>query len=249
MRVKKEVVVGIIVITIIASFSLGVFGYTRNKRRDTLAKQIAALNPGNGPPETIEGLRTAINAYEAKIELHVKDAAQAGVYWKILAYRLQDKGLHGEALEALERAISYNPVDSALHCMVGISAGIVAKSALNFEGSPGNLTRDNYFTLSENGYLRAISLDERYVKPLYGLGVLYTFELGRPREAIPYLLRCLEISPDVDTMFVLARSYYMIESYQEAVAVYERIVEFTKDPDKRNEAQSNRQRVLDIIYE
>jgi tetratricopeptide (TPR) repeat protein len=124
----------------------------------------------------------------------------------------------------------------------------VAKSSLNFEGSPGNLTRDNYFTLSENGYLRAISLDERYAKPLYGLGVLYTFELGRPREAIPYLLRCLEISPDVDTMFVLARAYYMIESYQEAVAVYERIIGFTKDPDKREEAQGNRQRILDIIY-
>jgi tetratricopeptide (TPR) repeat protein len=248
MGVKKEVVVGIIMITLIASLSVGFFGYTRNKRRNTLAEQIATLSPGNGPPETIQGLRTAINAYEAKIEQHVKDAAQTGIYWKILAYRLQDKGLYGEALEALEQAISYNPVDSALHYMVGVSAGIVAKSSLNFEGSPGNLTRDNYFTLSENGYLRAISLDERYVKPLYGLGVLYTFELGRPREAIPYLLRGLEISPDVDTMFVLARSYYMIESYQEAVAVYERIVEFTKDPDKRNEAQSNRQRILDIIY-
>jgi tetratricopeptide (TPR) repeat protein len=248
MKIKKDVIVGIIVIILIASFGMGFFGYTRNKRRDTLAKQIAALNPADGPPETIEGLRTAIHAYEAKIELHVKDAAQTGVYWKILAYRFQNRGLHGEALEALERAISYNPIDPALHYMVGVSAGIVAKSSLNFEGSLGNLTRDNYFTLSENGYLRAISLDERYVKPMYGLGVLYTVELDRPREAIPYLLRCLEISPDADTMFVLARAYYMIESYQEAVAMYERIVEFTKDPDKQNEAQSNRQRVLDIIY-
>jgi tetratricopeptide (TPR) repeat protein len=248
MRVKKEVAVGIITITLIASLSVGFFGYTRNKRRDTLAEQIAALNPANGPPETIQGLRTAINAYEAKIEQHVKDAAQAGIYWKILAYRLQDRGLYGEALEALEHAIGYTPDDAALHYMVGVSAGIVAKSSLNFEGSPGNLTQDHYFTLSEDGYLRAISLDERYVKPLYGLGVLYTFELGRPREAIPYLLRCLEISPDVDTMFVLARSYYMIGSYREAVAMYERIVGFTKDPDKLNEAQSNRQRILDIIY-
>jgi tetratricopeptide (TPR) repeat protein len=180
--------------------------------------------------------------------MHVKDAAQTGVYWKILAYRLQDKGLHGEALDALERAISYTPTDPALHNMVGVSAGIMAKSALNFEGTRGNLGRDNYFTLAEEGYLRAISLDERYVRPMYGLAVLYTFELGRPQEAIPYLLRCLNISPDADTMFVLARSYYMIEAYQEAVAVYDRLIDFTKDPVKRNEAQINRQIVLDTIY-
>jgi tetratricopeptide (TPR) repeat protein len=132
--------------------------------------------------------------------------------------------------------------------MVGVSAGIVAKSALNFEGTRGNMGRDNYYTLAEEGYLRAIALDERYVRPMYGLGVLYTFELGRPQEAIPYLLRCLDISPDTDAMFVLARAYYMIEAYREAVEVYDRIIGFTKDPAKQNEAQINRQMVLDLIY-
>jgi tetratricopeptide (TPR) repeat protein len=248
MKIKKEAVAGIFIIALIACLIAGFVGYNRNKNRDTLAGQIAALSPGNGPPETIEGLRTAIRAYEAKIEMQVKDAAQTGVYWKILAYRLQDRGLHGEALDALEHAISYTPTDAALHYMAGISAGIVAKSALNFEGTRGNMGRDNYYTLAEEGYLRAISLDERYIKPMYGLGVLYTFELGRPQEAIPYLLRCLDISPDVDTMFVLARAYYMIEAYREAAEVYDRIIGFTKDPAKQNEAQINRQMVLDLIY-
>jgi tetratricopeptide (TPR) repeat protein len=248
MKIKKEALIGVGVIVLIAGAILVFTAYQRNKRRDSLAREIAALNPRNGPPETIEGLRTAIRAYEAKIELHVKDAAQTGIYWKILAYRLQDRGLHGEALEALEHAISYNPLDSALHYLTGVSAGAMAKSSLNFGGSPANMTRENYYALAENGYLRAISLDERYVAPLYGLGVLYVFELERPQEAIPYLLRSLEISPDVDAMFVLARAYYMIESYQEAVAVYERIIGFTGDAEKRNEAQINRQLTLDRIY-
>jgi tetratricopeptide (TPR) repeat protein len=137
---------------------------------------------------------------------------------------------------------------AALHYMTGVSAGIVAKSTLNFEGTRSNMSREKYYALAEEGFLRAISLDERYVKPMYGLGVLYTFELGRPREAIPYLQRSLSISPDPDTMFVLARSYYMIEAYREAVEVYDRIIGFTKDPVKQNEAQINRQMVLDIIY-
>ena len=115
MMIKKEALVGAGVI-ILAAVALLIFtGYQRNRRRDALARDIAALRPGDGPPATVEGLRTAIRAYEAKIELHVRDAAQTGIYWKILAYRLQDRGLHGEALEALEQAISYNPADAALH--------------------------------------------------------------------------------------------------------------------------------------
>jgi tetratricopeptide (TPR) repeat protein len=248
MKIKKEAVVGVGVIVLIAAGIFTFLGRERDRRRDALAEDIAALNPKNSPPETIEGLRTAIRAYEAKIELHVKDAAQTGVYWKILAYRLQSRGLHGEALDALEHAISYNPEDAALHYQTGISAGIVAKSSLNFEGAPVNMTRDNYYALSEEGYLRAISLDGSYAPPLYGLGVLYVFELNRPREAVPYLLRRLEIGSDVDTMFVLARSYYMLGSYREAAEVYDRIVDFTRDPEKQNEARINRQLALDRIY-
>jgi tetratricopeptide (TPR) repeat protein len=247
-KIKKEAFIGIGVIALIAAGVLIFTGYQRNRQRDTLAGQIAGLNPRNGPPETIEGLRTAIRAYEAKIELHVKDAAQTGVYWKILAYRLQSRGLHGEALVALEHAISYNPQDAALHYLTGVSAGVMAKSSLNFEGAPENTARENYYVLAEDAYLRAISLDSGYVLPLYGLGVLYAFELERPRDAIPYLLRRLEIGPDVDAMFVLARSYYMLGSYQDAVTVYERIIGFTQDAEKRNEAQINRQLALDRIY-
>jgi tetratricopeptide (TPR) repeat protein len=247
-KIKKEALVGAGIIVLIAAAVLALSAYHRDKRRDALARDIAALNPQNGPPETIEGLRTALRAYEAKIELHVKDAAQTGIYWKILAYRLQGRGLHGEALEALERAIYYNPLDSALHYLTGVSAGAMAKSALNFGGGPGNMTRERYYALAEEGYLRAISLDERYVSPLYGLGVLYVFELERPGEAIPYLRRSLDISPGVDAMFVLARACYMIGDYREAAAVYERILGFTRDEAKRKEAQINRQLALDRIY-
>jgi tetratricopeptide (TPR) repeat protein len=248
MKIKKETLIGLGVIVLAAAAILVFTGYNRNKRRDDLARDIAALNPRDGPPETIEGLRTAIKAYEAKIELHVKDAAQAGIYWKILARRLQNRGLHGEALQALEHAISYNPLDGTLHYMTGVSAGIMAKSALNFEGSATTMTKESYYALAEEGYLRAISLDERYVTALYGLGVLYAFELDRSREAIPYLLRSLEISPSADAMFVLARAYYTIGSYREAVEVYDRLIGFTKDPEKQEEARRNRQLALDRLY-
>jgi tetratricopeptide (TPR) repeat protein len=202
--------------------------------------------PGGGVPGSIEDLRAAISAYEERIEEHVRDAAQTAIYWKILATRLQDKGLHTEALDALERALYYTPDDPSLHYLTGLSAGIVAKS---FYAAVNRQDRERYFALAEAAYLRAIELDSRYARPRYGIGVLYVFELDRPRDAIPHLLRYMEIIiNDVDAMFVLARAYYMTEEYQPAADLYDAIMGLTKDKDKRAEAQNNKQLVLDALY-
>ncbi|MDR2101044.1 MAG: tetratricopeptide repeat protein [Treponema sp.] len=248
MKINKGLVTGIAVLGIILAALGGVVVYQRNKDRNTLAARIAEIGNG-GPPETIEGLRSAITVYEARIEQHVKDAAQAGVYWKILATRLQDRGLHNEALDALERTIYYNPEDSAAFYLTGVSAAIVAKSSLNFTGAGENTARDTYFALAESAYLRAIELDERYSRPRYGLSVLYLFELNRPEEAVPHLLRYLEIQTrDVDAMFLLARAYYMTGRYEESLSLYDRIIPLTRDEAKRTEAEKNKETVLGILY-
>jgi tetratricopeptide (TPR) repeat protein len=249
MRIKKEIAAGIIIILLLCS-AFGTFIVVqKNKSRDALVQRIFSTNAGNGPPQTIEGLRSAIAAYESRIEQYVRDAAQTGIYWKILATRLQDKGLHNEALDALERAIYYTPEDSSLHYAVGISAGIVAKASLDFSGSGEYTERERYYNLAESAYLRAIDLDGSYGRPYYGIAVLYVFELNRPTEALPYLFRYMEISRnDVDAMFILARAYYMMESYQNAVEVYDDIIALTKDEKKRLEAQNNRQLLLDMLY-
>jgi tetratricopeptide (TPR) repeat protein len=247
MRVKKEAALGILVIGILVLVFLGILVTQRRSARNTLAARIAELGPrGGGPPETIEGLRTAISAYEVQIEQHVRDAAQTGIYWKILATRLQDRGLHNDALDALERAVYYNPEDPSLHYLIGVSAGIIAKSSYIEQNQQ---SRERYYALSEAGYLRAVELDPRYVRPRYGLGVLYVFELDRPLDAIPHLLRYLEITTqDVDAMFILARAYYMTGEYQPAVDLYDTIIDLTKDADKRAEARNNKQFVLDTLY-
>jgi tetratricopeptide (TPR) repeat protein len=249
MKIKKEIAIGIIVV-ILGCTAFGTFlTVQKNNSRTFLARRIISASAGSGPPQTVEGLRSAITAYESRIEQHVRDAAQTGIYWKILATRLQDQGLHHEALDALEQAIYYTPEDPALHYAVGISAGIAAKSSLNFSGGSGNPERERSYTLAESAYLRSIELDGSYGRPRYGLAVLYVFELDRPSEAVPHLLRYLEISRgDVDAMFVLARAYYMTESYQDAMDVYDDIIALVKDENKRREAQNNRQLLLDMLY-
>jgi len=245
---KKEVVFGIFSILIIGLTIYGIVSFMQNKVRTDLAKRVAQLSPRGGPPETIEGLRKAIALYEEQIERNVQEGAQTGVYWKILAIRLADKGMHRDALDAFERALHYIPEDPTLFFLIGDSASVVAASTLGFSGNAGT-EKEHYTRLAETAYLRAIQLDEVYVKPLLGLGILYTFDQNRAAEAVPYLERYIKLTPnDIKGMFVLARAYYMIESYDRAIELYDRIIARTKDPKVRAEAQNNKELIRDILY-
>lgn len=251
---KAAIVLGIIVVSVIVTV-LALSFFQKDRDRRNMAERIFSMgNPMSEArsrgttPETIEGLKAAISLYENRIEKFLSDVEKTGTYWKILAIRLHDRGFHAEALEALERAIYYTPADPVLHYYTGISAGVVAKSFHNFPGR--NVSdRDRYFALAEQAFLRSIELDSNYARPRYGLGVLYTFELERPNDAIPHLEICLAIlRNDVDSMFVLARAYYMTRQFKGALDLYDRIIMLTRDEGRRNEAQNNRQTVMEQMH-
>ena len=251
MKDTKTTRSAVILIVVIIIVSIVVYWASMRERNRTItefANRIVSEGPVTDATESIDDVKRTIALYEKRIEQHVADAAKTGAYWKILALRLQDRGLHGEALEALEQAIIYTPADAALHNAVGLSAGVIAKSIHLFPGRE-TFEREQYYSLSEEAYLRAIELDGRYLRPRYGLGVLYVFELDRPEEAIPHLLICLQISRnDVDTMFVLARAYYMLENFEAAVELYDRIITLTREEQRKIDAQNNRQIVMERLY-
>jgi tetratricopeptide (TPR) repeat protein len=248
---KRGTALGLAALLAVAGVILGVYLAQRQKGRYELARRIAELSPRGGIPVTVEGLREAIALYEEAIEAHVRDAAQTGSYWKILAVRLADKRMHRDALDALDMSIRYNGEDPTLFYLTGVSAAVVAKNALGFsrEGAPGfQAERDHYFIMAERAYIRAIELDAAYAKPRYGLGILYTFELERPAEAVPHLEKYLELmSRDVEAMFALARAYYMTGDYEKAVDLYDRILVSTRDAARQTEARNNRDYVLGLM--
>ena len=247
-KTTKTAIIIFIIVILVCIVTYWALTRERNRNRTEWANRIISEGPETENTESIEDVRRSIALYEKRIEQHVADAAQTAAYWKILALRLQDRGIHGEALQALERAIYYTPADATLHYATGLSAGVMAKSVHLFPGSDST-EREQYFAIAENAYLRAIELDDRYLRPRYGIGVLYVFELDRPEEAIPHLERYLEISRnDVDTMFVLARANYMLENYQAAVELYNRIITLTNNEQRIFDAQNNRQVVMERIY-
>ncbi len=238
-----------IVLIAVAGAILAFVAYRSQAARAAFATRVAEMGSGGAPPETIEGLKKAIATYEDRIEAVVADAGKAGIYWKLLAVRLQDKAMYGEALEALERAIAYFPEDASLFYRAGISASIVAKSTLDFSFNGRNVERERLLSFAVDAHLRAIALDGRFSRPLYALGILYVFELDRSAEAIPLLERYLELeSRDSDAMFVLGRAYYVTGDYQKAVDLYDRILATTKDDAKQREAEANKKAALDALY-
>ena len=249
MKTKKGAAIGITVVTLIILAALIAFLHERHTLRTEFAHQIAEQGTGRwARPDNITQLRRSIAAYERRIAQHVHSAARSATYWKLLGIRLQQRGLHGEALEAFARAIDLAPEDPTLHHHTGISAAITAKS---FHLFPGRDITDRvlHFNLAEEAFLRAIELDDRYLRPRYSLGVLYVFDLDMPEEAIPHLRRVLEISRnDIDTMFVLARAFYMTGNFREAIDLFDRIIMLTRDAQTRINAQNNRETVMRRIH-
>jgi len=249
MRQFKEIVIAIFVIAAVSFLIYSLYQSEGKKKDRDLARRIAELSPKGGPPETIEGLRKAIALYEDQIERNVREGAQTGTYWKILAVRLADKGMHNDALNALERAIYFKSDDPALYNLTGVSAGIVAKSVVGFSAS-AEKERERYFKLSENSYKRALELDATYAKPMYGLAVLYVFELDRPAEAIPHLERYLSMNTsDFQAMFILARAHAVTGNYKQAIEIYEKIITRSKKKEIQAEASNNIEIVQRMMYE
>jgi len=235
----KDAIIGLFVIVTFGALIVMVYHFEMEKGHRDLAKRIIGVSSKGGPPEGIDNLKKAIALYERQIDLNVKTGAQTGVYWKILAIRLADKGMHEDALQAFERALYYNASDPTIFYLTGESASIAAASTLKFN-SKSDSERERLLNLAESAYLRAIELDPTYAKPKLGLGILYTFDMDNPAAAIPHLDRYLQInSRDISGMFVLARAYYMTGENDRAIDLYNRIISRSKDPKVKTEAQNN----------
>lgn len=187
----------------------------------------------------IAELKADIAKYEADVERVLKDGQKLGNFYKLLAYAYLNDQQYGPALDTFKRAIYFYPDNYILHTMAGVTSGKLAKAQAD------EAERARYFKDAEQYFLNAISLRDSYTDALYGLSILYIFELGRPLEAEPLLLRILEREKsNTDTMFLLARVYAADGRIDEAAALYDRIISTTKDKTAEKQAKENKQAVL-----
>ncbi len=233
----KYAIVGITLVCSVLAVSCG--PNTKQVRR------MQQLETGVINPTTAEELEKAIQTYQNRIEDVLNADIRIGIWYKILGTRYLDNGMYGKALENFRTAIEYFPTNQNLYYFVGVCAGYMAKSSLGYETANSYIDRDHYYTLAESAYKRALELEPRYERALYGLAVLYVFELDRPEEAIPYLERIMEIEKrNLDAMMVLARAYYVTGSPDKAVQLYDRVIAESKSDERKKEASDNKAFVL-----
>jgi tetratricopeptide (TPR) repeat protein len=182
--------------------------------------------------ERIQQLREDIERYREIVERRVEAAGQLSVFHRMLALEYLDRSMYGLALESLGDAIQITPENEILHFYAGVSAARMAKSVLDREESA------ELFRRAEDYYQRAVELDGRYVEALYALGVLYTFEINRPSEALEPLRQALEVQENnLEVRFVLGNALVQIGRREEAVSVYEEILRIASDADTRRRAR------------
>ncbi len=204
------------------------------------------LEPGGTQTTTqIEELKRSIEGNRAEVEAKVKAAQDLGVQSKMLALAYLDRGMYGLALEALDSAIAVYPENPILFYYAGASAGRMAKAEV---ADPARVTV--LFSRAEASYRRAISLDPGYVNALYGLAVLYAFELDRPADAVPLLDTVLtKEKKNLDAMFLLARVDYTLGRLDAALAEYDRILASSPSEPLKKQAEANRDQVRQEQYE
>ena len=234
-----------IFLTLAISFALVSCGGVSNK---TIIRH-QKMEEGVDSPTSIEELKDAIKKYQERVADVQLAQSQIGIWYKILGTRYLDNKMYGEALKAFQEALTYYPDNQNLYYYVGVCAGYMSHAALDYNASGNNEVKYNYLKLAEEAYLRAIAIEDRYVRALYGLGVLYVFELDEPEKAIPYLEKAISIdTKNLDTMFVLARAYYSSYEFDKSIAMYDKIIETTKSDDTKKTAEENKKIVLDASY-
>lgn len=209
------------------------------------------MEEGVENPTSIEELRAAIAKYQERVADIQLAQSQIGIWYKILGTRYLDNKMYGEALGAFQKALEYYPDNQNLYYWVGVCAGYMSHMALDFSGtgSSGTVRKYNYLKLAEQAYLRALEIEDRYARAMYGLAIVYVFELGEPEKAVPYLEKLLTIETrNTDAMFVLANAYYSTFEFDKSVEIYDKIISTTKSDGIKSTAEELKKKVLDEAY-
>ena len=207
--------------------------------KNLLPAEKSEFRSGDIPEERIENLEKGIAFYEGEVERTIKASKQIGIYYRMLALEYMSLEMYNEALKSLEQAVTYFPTSALLYYYAAVSAAQMINAVMDSEQA------GSYLNKAEKLYLRAIALDPRHSQALYGLSVLYIFELNRPLDAEPLLERLINTSRvNYDAMFLLARVKILKGEIDAAIDLYSKIEEGASDEEVKRKAIDNRRQLL-----
>jgi cytochrome c-type biogenesis protein CcmH/NrfG len=219
---------------------------SRMDRDDAMVEQLVEME-GRGDREVsmqrVEELEREIRGFRKEVERTVDASGQLAVYYKMLAVEYMRGAMYGPAYDALQQAIAIQPENPILFYYSAVCAARMSKAQVIRED------RESWLERSEALYRRAIARDPGYAAALYGLSVLYVFELDRPEEAEDLLERLLVVeSKEIDGRFLLARVYYSLGKLENAIELYRQIESLSKVEQTREQALADRKRIEGELY-
>jgi tetratricopeptide (TPR) repeat protein len=232
--------------TLIISLVGALSGCARADRADAMADQLVEMEGGADREvsiQRVEEIEREIRRYHKEVDRTVDATGELGVYYKMLAIEYMRGAMYGAAYDALEQAIAIQPENPILFYYSAVCAARMGKAQVISED------RQRWLDRSEALYRRAITLDPSYADALYGLSVLYVFELGRPEEAEDLLERLLAVeSKEIDGRFLLARVYYSLGKLENAIELYREIESLTDVKQIREKALESKEQVERELY-
>jgi tetratricopeptide (TPR) repeat protein len=207
---------------------------------DTFLTIEGRLKSKGAPPTTTVEIESDLVKFRAVIDKKVDAGVQSATYYKMLGSAYLTKRMYGKALEAFQAAVELTPDNASLFYFIGVSAGYMSKAeeASRAGAQPG---AKQLLDLAEKAYKRALEIDGTNVRAIYGLAVLYAYELDRPAEALPLLLTYLGTNTrDEGARFALARVYAALGKTEDSAMIYDELSKSAATQDMREAAASNR---------
>ncbi len=232
--------------TLILCLAAALAACSRIDRDDAMVDQLVEMEGGTErevSEQRVEEIEREIQRYRREVERKVDASGQLGVYYKMLAVEYMRGAMYAAAYDALEQAIAIQPENPILFYHSAVCAARMAKAQVIGE------QRVLWLGRSEALYRRALVLDPGYADALYGLSVLYVFELDRPQDAEDLLERLLVVeSKEIDGRFLLARVYFSLGKLENAIELYREIESLTDEKQAREEALRGRKQIEEQLY-
>ncbi|MBN2509643.1 MAG: hypothetical protein JXB03_05175 [Spirochaetales bacterium] len=206
--------------------------------RKNYLERLLKLESADGSPvvpeERIRELKNEIRAVEEEVRTYVDLERELGTFYKMAAVDFFDGGNFRPALENFIKAMEIHGESPSLPYYAALCAAHLGKAA----GQTPE--RQAYYIRAEEYYLHSIRISPGFEDSMYGLAVLYLYELNRPGDGFDYIQRYLEIRPSsVKGHFVRAAAYATAGRTEDAIDDYRWIVDNAKDPEEQIEARRN----------
>jgi len=189
--------------------------------------------------QRVSELEEHVERFSDEVQDLVEETGKLGIYYKMLALEYMDQEMYGPAREYFLKSLEVYPNNHLVQYYTGLASAQTVGAQANEAQRSSRLEEAAYH------YQRAVELKSDYFEALYALSVLYIFELDRALQAEEFVQRALEVRPrSQKARFLLAAIRVRQNRFEEAIEIYNQIIEETEDATMQQRARENREQLL-----